>query len=145
MAGEFTLRIITPERIALDTRVESVRLPGADGALGILPRHAPMAALIAVGELAYVESGVRKKVFVSAGFAEVRDNTVRVVCEAGELPEEIDGTRAREAEKRARERLSRKGQTTMSSDEAIDFLRAEEALRRAVMRLNVRTGVAERS
>jgi hypothetical protein len=33
MAGELTLRVITPDRIALDARVESVRLPGADGAL----------------------------------------------------------------------------------------------------------------
>ena len=144
MAGQLTLRVITPDRIALDTRVESVRLPGADGALGILPRHAPMVALIAVGQLAYVEAGVRKKLFVSAGFAEVRDNVVRVVCEAGELPEEIDVARAREAEQRARERLARKGQT-MTEAEAIDFLRAEEALRRAVMRVNVRTGVPERS
>ncbi len=144
MAGEFTLRVITPDRIALDTRVESVRLPGADGALGILPRHAPMVALIAVGQLAYVEAGVRKSLFVSAGFAEVRQNTVRVVCEAGELPEEIDVPRSREAEKRARERLSRKGQP-MGDGEAIDFLRAEEALRRAIMRLNVHTGVPERS
>ncbi len=146
MAGEFTLRVITPDRIALDTRVESVRLPGADGALGILPRHAPMVAVIAVGQLVYVEAGERKSLFVSNGFAEVRQNTVRVVCEAGELPEEIDVARAREAEKRARERLGRRGQTkTMSEEEAIDFLRAEEALRRAIMRVNVRTGVPERS
>ena len=145
MAGEFTLRVITPERIALDARVEFARLPGADGALGILPRHAPMAAVIAVGELAYVEQGVRKMLFVSEGFAEVRDNTVRVVCEAGELPEEIDVERAREAEKRARERLSRRGQAPMTGEEAIDFLRAEAALRRAVIRVNVHTGAGERS
>jgi F-type H+-transporting ATPase subunit epsilon len=136
MAGEFTLRIITPERIALDTRVESARLPGADGALGILPRHAPMVAVIAVGELHYVEQGVRKSVFVSEGFAEVRNNTVRVVCEAGELPEEIDEARAREAEQRARERLSRKGKT-QDAEEALDTLRAESALRRALLRLSV--------
>ena len=136
MAGELTLRVITPERIVLDARVESVRLPGVDGALGILPRHAPMVAAIAVGELFYVEQGVRKSVFVSEGFAEVRDNTVRVVCEAGELPEEIDEARAREAEKRARERLAHPG-VPMSDGETLDVMRAEAALRRALMRLSV--------
>lgn len=138
MAGELTLRVITPDRIALDARVESVRLPGLDGALGILPRHAPMVAAIAVGELHYVEAGVRRSLFVSEGFAEVRANTVRVVCEAGELPEEIDEARARESEKRARERLANRGKT-VGAAEAVDLLRAEAALRRALMRLEVRT------
>ena len=143
MAGEFTLRIITPDRIALDVRVESARLPGADGALGILPRHAPMVAVIGVGQLFYVEQGVRKSIFVSDGFAEVRDNTVRVVCEAGERPEEIDEGRAREAEQRARERLSYKGKLMEASD-AVDFQRAEMALRRALMRLSVHANLHER-
>ena len=95
MAGELTLRVITPDSIALDARVESVRLPGVDGSLGILPRHAPMVAAIAVGELFYVEKGVRKSLFVSEGFAEVRDNTLRLVCEAGDPAEEIDVQRAK--------------------------------------------------
>ena len=144
MAGEFTLRVITPDRIALDTTVESARLPGLDGLLGILPRHAPLAAVIAAGELSYVENGTRKRLFVSDGFAEVGNNTARVVCEAGESPEEIDVERAREAERRARERLGRRGQP-MTGAEAVDFLRAEAALRRAVLRLNVHTGAPERS
>ena len=50
--------------------------------------------------------GPDEVMFVSGGFAEVRDNTVRVVSEAGERPVEIDEARAREAEARARERLS---------------------------------------
>jgi F-type H+-transporting ATPase subunit epsilon len=141
MAGELTLRVITPDRIALDKRVEFVRLPAIDGALGILPRHAPMVAAIAVGQLFYVEQGVRKPLFVSEGFAEVRANTVRVVCEAGELPEEIDEKRARESEKRARERLERKGKP-MTEGEVLDLARAETALRRALMRLSVHGGSA---
>jgi F-type H+-transporting ATPase subunit epsilon len=141
MAGELTLRIITPDRIALDARVESVRLPGIDGALGILPRHAAMVAGLAIGKLFYTEQGQRKVVFVSDGFAEVRSNTVRVVCEAGELPGEIDEERAREAEKRARERLERKDKP-MGDGEALDTLRAEAALRRALIRLEVHSARA---
>ena len=141
MAGELTLRVITPDRIALDLRVEFVRLPGVDGALGILPRHAPMVAAIAIGQLFYVEHGVRKMLFVSEGFAEVRSNTVRVVCEAGELPEEIDEARAKEAEKRARERLDKAGKA-LTEAEVIDLMRAEASLRRAIMRLSVHSSKA---
>jgi hypothetical protein len=38
--------------------------------------------------LHYSERGQAKALFVSEGFAEVKDNTLRVVCEAGELPHE---------------------------------------------------------
>ena len=40
MAGRtLSLRVITPERIVLDARVNSVRLPGVDGSIGVLPRR----------------------------------------------------------------------------------------------------------
>jgi F-type H+-transporting ATPase subunit epsilon len=134
MAGSFTLRVITPSAIVLDTQVESVRFPGLDGSIGVLPRHAHMIAGVGVGILQYVEKGQRKLLFVSQGFAEVKDNTMRVVCEAGEMPEEIDEERARAAEKRARERLSVK----VIGEQAVDMLRAELALQRALVRLEVR-------
>jgi F-type H+-transporting ATPase subunit epsilon len=131
--AELTVRVITPERIALDLTAESVRIPGLDGAIGILPRHAGMVAALDMGVLRIRDHGNEHALFVSGGFAEVRDNTVRVVTEAGERASEIDEERALAAEKRARERLGQ------PRGEAIDFLRAESALRRAVMRLRVRT------
>jgi F-type H+-transporting ATPase subunit epsilon len=133
MAGSLTLRVITPSAIVLDTAVESVRFPGLDGAIGVLPRHAHMIAGVGIGVLHYVERGQRKSMFVSEGFAEVKDNTLRIVSEAGELPGDIDEARAREAEKRARERLSVK----VIGEQAVDVLRAELALQRALTRLEV--------
>ena len=133
MAGTLTLRVITPSAIALDTQVESARLPGVDGSIGVLPRHAHMIAAIGVGVLEYVEKGQRKALFVSEGFAEVKNDTLRVVTEAGELPDAIDEARAKEAEKRARERMSVK----VIGEEAVDMLRAELALRRALARQQV--------
>jgi F-type H+-transporting ATPase subunit epsilon len=135
MAGTLTLRVITPERIALDQSVGSVRVPAVDGSLGILPRHAPMIAALGVGILHYRISGKESLLFVSGGFAEVRGETVRVVTEAGERPQDIDEARAREAESRARERLA-KGQA--DAGEPLDVLRAEAALKRALMRLQAR-------
>jgi F-type H+-transporting ATPase subunit epsilon len=126
-----TLRVITPESIALDTPASSVRIPGVDGQIGILPRHAAMVAALDTGVLRYRNGGQEKFLFVSEGFAEVRDNTLRLVCEAGDPAEEIDVARAQAAEKRARARLdqARRG----GAD--IDLPRAEAALLRALMRL----------
>ena len=131
-----TLRVITPDKIALDHQVESVIVPAVDGKLGILPRHAPMIAALDTGILEYREKkdGPKRALFVSGGFAEVHGETVRVVTEAGERPSEIDEARAREAEKRARERLEA-ARNTAAEGEPIDLLRAENALRRAIMRL----------
>ena len=136
MAGTLTLRVITPDRIALDQSVASVRLPALDGSIGVLPRHAPMIAALDAGLLRYrIEPGGREQaLFVSGGFAEVRGETLRVVSEAGEKPEEIDEERARDAEKRARERIS----VQLGEGEPIDLLRAEAALRRSLMRLAAR-------
>jgi F-type H+-transporting ATPase subunit epsilon len=135
LAGRtLSLRVITPERIVLDARVSSVRLPGVDGSIGVLPRHAHMVAAIDVGLLHYTQDGIEHVLFVSEGFAEVKDDTLRVVCEAGERPAEIDEERARAAEARARERLTRfRGAEAIP--EPVDLLRAEAALRRALTRL----------
>ncbi len=137
MAQDLTLRVITPDRIVLDTRASMVRIPGVDGSIGILPRHAPMVAALDVGPLIYDSGGKRETLFVAGGFADVRENTVRVVSEAGELPTEIDEARAREAEARARARLD---QATTAGGPQIDVARAEMALRRALARLQVRSG-----
>jgi F-type H+-transporting ATPase subunit epsilon len=135
MARELTLRVITPDAVVLDVRTGSVRIPGVDGSIGIWPRHAPMVAAVDSGLLHYSQGSSEQVLFVTNGFAEVRGDLVRVVCEAGEKPEEIDETRAKEAEKRARERLARRGK--VAEGDPIDILRAEMALRRALMRQQV--------
>ena len=130
MANPITLRVITPDMVALDATVDSVVLPGLDGQLGVLAGHATMVTALDLGELRYKEGGQEYSMFVSGGFAEVRDNTPRVVTEAGENVRDIDATRAQAAEERARQRLE-------VGDEEIDTVRAEASLRRAVQRLSI--------
>ena len=125
MAGNFTLRVITPEAIALDETVDSIKIPGVDGSMGILPRHAAMVAALDAGELDYTQDGREHALFVAGGFCEVRGATVRVVSDAAERPQDIDVERAAKAAERARERLRTPG---------VDVLRANAALRRAMMR-----------
>jgi F-type H+-transporting ATPase subunit epsilon len=134
VTGELTLRVITPDRIAVDVTADSVVFPAADGLMGVLPRHAPMVAALDAGALTYRSEGREQVLFVSGGFAEVRANTVRFVTQAGERAEEIDVERAREAERRARERL----ELARAGRPDVELVRAEAALRRALLRLRVR-------
>jgi len=131
MSRKLTLRVITPDHIVLDTQAEAVQVPAVDGSMGFLPRHADLVAALDIGLLSWREGGKEQSLFVSGGFVEVKQDTVRVVSEAGELPKQIDIERARESERRARERLDQ-GRGTGAS---IDVLRAELALRRAQFRL----------
>jgi F-type H+-transporting ATPase subunit epsilon len=134
MAGSLTLRVITPDRIVLDEVVDSVVIPASDGLAGVLERHAPMVASLDSGELEYKAGGREEHLFISGGFAEVHDNTLRVITEASERPTDIDVERAEQAAKRARERMS---SNEMQGPEAIDLLRVQASLRRAMMRLKV--------
>jgi F-type H+-transporting ATPase subunit epsilon len=130
MAGSLTLRVITPERIVLDQTIDSVRVPASDGSMGILPRHAGMVSALSHGLLRFMQSGTEVDMFVSGGFAEVRDDTVRIVTEAGEQAEEIDVERALSAEKRARERIA-------AGAVEVDVARARASLMRSLMRQRV--------
>ena len=86
------------------------------------------------GELKFVQGGREEHLFVSGGFAEVHDDTVRVITEASERPSEIDLTRAEKAAERARERMRQRQSTP---GEPLDMLRAQASLRRAMVRLRL--------
>ncbi len=125
------LEIITAERIVLtEEMVESVRVPGADGVVGILPRHAPLMTALAPGELIMRKGEEEESFFVTGGFLEVRDNQVAVLADASERAEEIDIARAEEARHRAEEALSEKR-------DGADLAAAEAAMRRALIRLRL--------
>ncbi len=132
MAQELNLRIVTPECTLLDTTVVSVQFMGMDGSYGILKGHAPMMTAMMPGPVNIkFADGKTDCIALSDGFAEVRDNVLSLICQSGENAVDIDLERAHAAERRARERIGQKG----SSD--IDFIRAESALRRALIRLRV--------
>ena len=82
------------------------------------------------GALRYEDAqGKRREMVVTEGFAEVRNNVLTMVCEAGERAEDIDVERARVAEKRARDMLANRAALA-----AEDVIKAEDALRRALVR-----------
>lgn len=130
----FKLEIVTPERVVLEQDAASVVVPGSEGSLGILANHAPLMAELTVGEVQIRDAdGLQTRLAISGGFMEVASNTVRILADTAEKPEEIDIHRAEEAVARAKERLA-------SADTGIDLARAEIALKRAINRLRVARG-----
>jgi F-type H+-transporting ATPase subunit epsilon len=100
--GRLHLKVVTPLRVVVDTEADEVTLPGALGALGILPGHAPLLATLGIGELSYRTATRENYLAVQGGFAEVAADVVTVLADVAELPAEIDVEAAR-AEKSAAE------------------------------------------
>lgn len=133
MADTIRFEFISQERIILQEDVNMVIAPGASGMLGILPRHAPLMAVIAPGELVVKKEGQEDRFFaVGGGFMEVRPDQVILLARSGESAEEIDLERAREARRRAEELLAA---GEMDSAERRRVM--ELALRRSAVRLKV--------
>lgn len=128
------LDIITPERSLLSEAVDAVNVPGAGGELGILPGHTPMISQLRTGVLTYAQGPTSKRLHVSGGFVEVRDDRVAVLADLAERPEEIDAARARLAREHAEKTLS------AFSGTAEDFERARAELERSVVRLQLAGG-----
>jgi len=131
MSNKILLEIVTPDRLVVSTEAEVVVCPGVEGQFGVLYGHVPFLSALEIGEMYYRDAGKTEYLAVSGGFAEVTGTKVTVVAEAAEFGREIDVERAKRARERAEKRLA------MAKTEAIDWARAEAALRRAMARLKV--------
>jgi F-type H+-transporting ATPase subunit epsilon len=125
-----TVQIVTAEReVYQQDDVEMVVAPGAEGVVGILPRHAPLLTTLLPGIIRVKKDGQEESMSVSGGFLQVARDRVLVLADTAERAEEVDQQRAEEARERARTALAeaqRSGQRVQV--EAARFrLRREEA------------------
>lgn len=130
MADLFKLQIITPERKFYDGDVTMVELTTTEGEIGVYRNHIPMTAIIAPGVLKIHEEGGVKDAALMSGFIEILPEKIVIMAEVVEWPDEIDKNRAEEAKVRAERRLKEQ------SGES-DIMRAEQALRKALVRLSL--------
>ena len=130
MENALRLEVITPDKLVVSQVADYVSAPGAEGEFGVLPNHVNLLSALAIGYLRFSAGGKSRSVFISGGFAEVSGNTMTVLADAAELAEDINQARAQAAKERAEKRLADK-------TAAVDTLRAEKSLKRAVGRLNI--------
>ena len=130
--GKLHLEIVTPAKIMVSQDVDVVVAPGSLGEFGVLEGHVPFLSGIVPGELRYTVDNKTEYLAVTSGFAEVSDDNVSILVDAAEKASDIDVDRAKQAVERASERLAKD-----RSAEELDFIRAEAALKRAMMRIKV--------
>lgn len=136
MAHTFKLDIITPYRVFYSGDAEMIIIDSVDGELGIMADHAPVVAPVEICAGKIKIGGEWKRLAMSNGFIEMERNRVVLLVGAAEWPEEIDIARAEASLKRAKTRLEDTSMPWVSK-------RAEDARRRATVRLQVASGLRD--
>lgn len=126
----FQLRIITPDRVFYEGEATMVEFNTTEGQIGVLPGHIPLTVIVKPGILKIHESEEEKEAALHSGFAEILPDSITILAEVIEWPDEIDENRAQAAMERAEQRLKTKSPDT-------DIARAETALLRALARIQV--------
>ena len=137
LPSHLTFELVTPDRAIVREQVDEVQIPGTQGYLGVLPGHTPLLTTLQVGELWFLQGGEKYFVSIAFGFAEVLPDRVTILAQIAERAEEVDVSRAEQAQHRALERLSK-------AETDGDYARARIALMKSLIRLQVASKVRER-
>ncbi len=129
MADKLTLDIVTPYGHVFTDEVDEIIGSGSEGEFGVLPDHVPFLTTLKVGILTYKKGSETGHFFVNWGYAEVGPDKVTILADSAERSADIDVERAKEAMKRAEERLKK--------EEEVDEARATAAIERSVMRVQI--------
>jgi F-type H+-transporting ATPase subunit epsilon len=128
------VQIVTAEReVFSDQAVDMVVAPGAEGVVGILPRHAPLLTTLVPGVVRIKHGGTEQALAVGGGFLQVARDNVLILADTAEREDEVDEARADAARRQARETL----QEAVVGGQRLQAEAARFALRRAEARINI--------
>ena len=138
MAGtgrKFSVALVTPDGAAYEGDAEMIIVPGADGEVGVLARHAPLIATLKAGSTRiHLGDGAEVLEFATGpGFFQVlQDRAIALVDDAVNA-NEIDDARAREQLEAARAEL----EALDAGDGTADRWQVEQRIRHAENQLSV--------
>ncbi len=126
----FKLKVVTPERIFFEDMVTMVELRTTEGDMGILKGHIPLTAVVSPGTMKIYKDEQCQEAALLEGIIRIMQEDVVVLAQSCEWPDEIDLARANEAKIRAERRLK-------GAEGDVNLSRAEMALRKALVRIEV--------
>lgn len=124
------VEVVSSEQSIYSGEATFLVVPTEEGELGIYPRHIPILSKVRPGVLVLTVPGQAEKVSVaiSGGLLEVQPDTVTVLAEIAVRADDLDEERALEAQKAAKERLSKAKDEKSTAD-------AQAALASAIAQL----------
>jgi len=106
----FSLSLTTPDGAVFDDEAEMVIVPGADGEIGVLARHAPLIALLQAGSTRVYKNREAEEVQEFAtgpGFFTVEQDRALALVDTAVNVREIDPAAAQEQLEQAKAELER--------------------------------------
>jgi F-type H+-transporting ATPase subunit epsilon len=90
------VRVITPDKVVWDAKVDELILPSSTGQIGILTDHAPLLTALDIGVMRLKSETNWTSIVLMEGFAEVEENKVTILCNGAEEGSSIDLKTAQE-------------------------------------------------
>jgi F-type H+-transporting ATPase subunit epsilon len=129
----FELSVVTPEGAAFEGEAQMVIVPGSAGEIGVLPRHAPLVAMLKAGETRIRAQNEWTAFATGPGYFKVQRDRAIVLVDDAVRAEDIDVEQAAREAEEARALLER----AEAGEEGIDAWLATERLRHAENKIAV--------
>ena len=131
MADRLKLEIVTPEEKIYSEDVDMVTLPGAEGELGVYPKHVPVLTTLKPGELRVLKDGKETALAVGEGFVEIKTDGVAVLTDMALESAKID--------LEAAEKAVASAQAAMKEDHTAEEVAAiQGSLQKALAQMHVK-------
>lgn len=131
MENQFTIEIITPERLFFQGEVESLVINTVGGQMGVLKGNIPLITAVESGELKIKKDGKWYSAANSNGFMEITPQKVLLFCQTVFWPSEMEENALREKERHQREELE-------NARDAKAYYLAKVSLMRTLAKLSVK-------
>ncbi|HEX2496375.1 MAG TPA: ATP synthase F1 subunit epsilon [Gaiellaceae bacterium] len=134
----FDLSLVTPDGAAFEGEVEMLIVPGQDGEIGILARHAPLVATLKAGSTrVHIRRAEEIREFATgAGFFKVEQDRALALVDDAVDAREIDPDRARQQLEEAQGELA----AVERGESDADRWQVEQRIRHAENQLEVYAG-----
>jgi F-type H+-transporting ATPase subunit epsilon len=131
MTSTLSLKVVSQEKLVVETSVRSVSAPTVQGEVTILPGHIPLFAQLQAGELRYNEDGQEHYVVISPGFLNVTpNNEITIMIDSAVNDREISLEKAEAAIEQAKSSIA-------TAADRRELLMAEASLKRAMLEVQV--------
>jgi len=130
MAESFQFDLVSPERLLVSEKVESVVIPGAEGEMTVLANHAPVMTTVKPGVVTVkTATGVTERYCVFGGFADIVPSGCTLLAESAVATGSIDRDDLAKRIRNAREDVTdaKDGTTRQKAQEYLDHLTTLEA------------------
>jgi F-type H+-transporting ATPase subunit epsilon len=130
----FSVSVVTPEGPAFEGEAEMLIVPGADGEIGVLARHAPLVAMLKAGNTRVHTGPAEIQEFATGpGFFKVEQDRAIALVDDAVSAKEIDAERA---ERQLEEAKAELAQVEAGESDA-DRWQLEQRIRHAENQLGV--------